>query len=442
MVARKFDPEAAFDAIRRAHEAECRVVDCVPDFSPWVQVAVPAAALFAMWLFVASGASAWLRTRFSGLTRRRWLQATLFAPLLVLWVGLSLLPVRWWLEKVVGLSNGPRFRVLDRQGRPVVFPERPFSDWAWDKIDDLIGPAMLLALVLPLAMWIVRHFPRRWWIAAATVASISLVSDWIDRASGNDWQRPGFEVVAPLPDGPLGDDLRDIAVAGGLPPSRLLVGQQNVFNFGLGAEARLWNGRQVAILGEFFFNILPMEAKKITDFRPMSAVEVRATAGHEIAHVKLNHAIVLPLIWLCSAWMLAALAYLGARELLLRFGSRWRVGGADDLAAAPIVALCLWAAYVAYYPVRSASQLLMEHRADAVGLDIARDPDGMIALAVRIARAAPLDWPVAGRLFFTDHPLSGERIRRAIRWKADNAPARWRATGQSGPVRFVRRPPT
>jgi STE24 endopeptidase len=436
-----FDPEAATAAYLRAHAAECRVLDCVPDYSPWVFVVLPAITLLAIWLFLATGASARLRDLTARVTHRSWLQESLFGMALALLVCLVQFPFRYWLERVVGAYARMHMMIRDEAGNMVeVGGAQTSLDWVLDRLTAVGTAVLLAAFAMPYAMNLIRRLPRWYWVLPAAVATLWMVS--LDIATTR------AITVRPLPAGPLGEDIATMARASGQSPDRILLGQLDPFH-GVLLDARVvwWNGRPHAIIDQSLFNIFPFspEAYK-PPLRPTTAAEVRAILGHELAHLQLGYLFYRLVILFGLTWLLSWLAFVGSRRMVHSMGARWRITDVTDLAAFPGIVLMFGLAFCAFFPLTSASQLIAERRADAVGLDIAREPDGVAAFALREAQGRRIRYSFAEQWLFFTHPSPEHRIRRAMEWKARNAPARWRATGLSGPVRVEtdtrrRRPP-
>lgn len=421
-----FDPDAATAAYVQAHAAECTRLDCVPDYGPWFLLVLPAVTLIALWLFLATRLSARARTLAARLTRLRWLRTALYALPLTLFVGLAQLPVFFWLQRIASPMASVRTKVRDPKGNWVEIGPGAESvpEWVAGYLYALGWTALLVAVALPIVMALIRRMPRRFWMLPALCASLWIAALLADTH---------YNRFVPLPPGPLRADIEAMARASGQSPDRIQVGQHGIMKGGfLGGEARWSRGKPHVIISERWFNVLPVPKENIDPpYKPVTAAEVRALAGHELAHLRLRHLFVLPLVYAALVWLLAWLAWAGATVLVSRFASTWRVGGLADPAALPAIALAFGLAFCAFFPLRNAIQLAAETRADAVGLDIARDPDGFAALAMREARGRPISRPLIDQWIFYDHPSGTHRIRAAMTWKARHAPGSWRATGLS-----------
>ena len=425
--ARPISTGSGDSAYLEAHAAECRTIDCVPDYGPWVGLVLPAVTLLALLLFLATRLSARVRDLAARITHRLWLQAALLAVALTLFVGLAQSPVLYWLERVVEMP--PELyppdvaRVFDDHGNLTLW----FKDWLAERLYDLGWTALVLAVALPVALALIRRMPRRYWMIPALGASVWLI--W-----GLMTTNP-YQDIVPLPSGPLRADIEAMAQAAGQSPDRIHMGRQDLLSGFVNARVMWWRGKPQVVIGERLFNVLPLPTSHFNPpYKPIPAAEVRAVAGHELAHLRLMHLYTLPAVFVALLWLLAWLAAAGARILVARFGPSWRLAGLADPAALPAIALIFGLAWCVSFFARNALELAGEIQADAAGLDIARDPDGVAALALREARGGPISYPVIEQWLFHEHPSPEDRIRRAMAWKARHRPAAWRATGLSGPI--------
>jgi STE24 endopeptidase len=284
------------------------------------------------------------------------------------------------------------------------------------------------ALAVPLALAMLRRFPRGYWLVPAALGTIWLAINISYSPFGR---------LMPLPEGPLRSDLVTIAASSAVPFDRLRLGEQPSLG-GSFTEARVvWRGgSSYAVLGERLYNILPVEPRGISPaYVPVAAGEVRALAGHELAHIELGHLYWLPVALEGTIILLAWLAWWSSARLVAWRGSRWGLRSIADPAALPLVVACFFLASWLFVPIRNPIVLATEIQADQVGLTFSRDPDGFAALAMREARGGPIRRTFFEQLLLIDHPSDEARIRRAMEWKAANAPARWRAIGPSGPIR-------
>ena len=404
------------------NRAECAVLDCAPKFPEWISLlnfaAYAIAIGLALALFVLTGLSRRLSDRLEATGWRGWLQDGIYGATLAAFVWLACLPVGYW--KRFALDN-PGATIRFDGPIPEQFRQSP-AEKRWNWISGEIGdlPLLLVAgfIAAPLIVLILRRVPRFYWLLPALGATA-----WI----AVDNYRHAFDTIRPLPDSAMAQDIADIAETTGVSPDRVYLGEAHVMK-GLDiAQARWHGGQQVAIIGEPFFNTLPMPPERYSpEYRPVSAAEARAVAAHEIAHVKHNHLVIVPLALTVIASLLAWLVAVALRRRGLDGSTRTSL---------PILVLAFGAALCAMMPIRANLWRVAENQADATGLDIGRDPHGFALAMVRLARGKPLDWPQLTHALLITHPDPLERIERAARWSRQNEAAEWSAQGLSGPVR-------
>jgi STE24 endopeptidase len=110
-------------------------------------------------------------------------------------------------------------------------------------------------------------------------------------------------------------------------------------------------------------------------------------------------------------------------RMLARFGVRWGLTGAADLAALPLAfALISVCGFVAT-PIFNTMIRTQEQEADVFGLNAARQPDGFAEAALELSEYRKMEPGPIEEFIFYDHPSGATRIRTAMRWKAENLSA-------------------
>ena len=141
--------------------------------------------------------------------------------------------------------------------------------------------------------------------------------------------------------------------------------------------------------------------------------------GHEMGHYVLAH------IWKGLA-VVAVLAF-GAFALvagltnafLARFGARWGVTSAGDLAAMPLVFAMLALVGWGVSPLSNALSRGVEHEADVFALELTHDNDAGARAFLKLAamnKSDPEPAPWVKFMLFT-HPPLGERIQFALDYR-------------------------
>jgi Zn-dependent protease with chaperone function len=330
-------------------------------------------------------------------SRRRFVQALVFAPLMLLTLDLLSLPVSIYghhLQVQYGLSV---------QSWPSWF-------WDWTK-GELIGTALGTVIVWGLYAFL-RRSPTRWWFYGWG-ASIPVVLLLI--FIGPIFIAPLFNTFAPLEDRQpaLVPELEKVMARSGLSIERSRMFEMqasekvttyNAYVTGIGASKRVvvWDNTS----------------------RDLTIPETLFVFGHEQGHYVMQH------IWLSIGLAILGLLlqlYLAARLLggvLARFGPRWRVRGIDDWASLPVLLLLLSVFSLATQPVSSAVSRYFEHQADIYGLEAIHGltPDSPQAAAHAFQKLGEkaLSYPTPHPLLVFwayGHPPVHQRLRFAATYR-------------------------
>lgn len=428
----KFDPKLAAQEYFSKHAAECEVVSCTytnsPNFDFFNSLAAPATVVLALYLAHKFGWAIGLRNLLERYVSRSVVLGGLFGTCLTVYVLLVLAPVRFYQQVILRKGGGGRFVMNLADGSAPFetssFPER-ISNWLERyTIDGLIW-IIAAAVLVPTVLLVIRLLPRLYWAIAALAYAVFLTVSYTDVP---------YEARYDLPESPLKRDIATMAQAAGVPMDRIHIGKQERFlGSRLDAHANWVDGAQRVVIGESFFNTLPFSPAIISpSFVPMTAAEVRAVAGHELAHISHNH-----LYWLngVSALLTFLLAWLAHFSITRSVRQNPELRSVGDLSTAPVIAAMFSIAIFALTILQVNIHRIAENQADATGLDLARDPDGFARLALRDNRTRPLKRESLVEGLVITHPDGETRIQRAMDWKAVNTPTKWQSTGLSGPVR-------
>jgi Zn-dependent protease with chaperone function len=327
-------------------------------------------------------------------TSRRFLQAAIFAPLLLLTMAVLGLPTGiygQWLERSYGLSVqgwGSWFR-----------------DWA---------VAQALTLILgTLFVWIlygvIRRSARRWWFYFWLASLPILLFVFFISPLVID---PLFNKFEPLEskDPPLVMALEKVVQRGGMviPPERMFwmnasakTKELNAYVTGFGASKRVvvWD----------------------TTIARMTSSQTAFVFGHEMGHYVLNH---VPKGLAFFSGLLLVLFYLGFRAihgLLARHGSRWGIRGVDDWASLPALLMLLMVLVFLATPLVNAFSRYQEHQADQYGLEVThglfQNSSQEAARAFQALGEVSLSDPDPNpfiRFWLYTHPPIGERVQFSL----------------------------
>jgi Zn-dependent protease with chaperone function len=345
----------------------------------------------ALWLVLRRKLSAKYRTLAERVSRRRFVQALVFTPPLILTIDTLELPLaafRNWIFLKYGLSV---------QG---------WGSWFWDWIKNELVSVAIATILVWLLYAIIRRSRRRWWfyfwlaslpIGLALVFLQPLVID------------PLFFKFEPLArkEPALTASLEQMVQRAGedIPPQRM---------FWMGAGEKL-NALNAYVTG---FG----ESKRIvvwdTTIRKMTSPQIVYVAGHEMGHYVLWH---IPKLLAFGAALLFVLFYLGYRTVdwvLARWGASWNLRGLDDWASLPALLILISVFYFCITPGVSAISRHYEEQADQYGLEVTH---GLTAGAAQTCAQAfqvlgdvnlddPEPIPLAVFLYY-DHPPVKDRVQ-------------------------------
>lgn len=289
------------------------------------------------------GIAAKFRDLAERLSERRWIQALVFVPLLLVTLDALNLPFRAYGHS---LSLGYEQSV------------EGWGPWLWDWSKSVllgVGLAYLLVLILSAVM---RRSPRRWWLhfwfaALPVLLFFFFISPWfID---------PMFNKFEPLRDKQpeLVAAIENLAKHAGVPiaPDRMFLMRAsaktntiNAYVTGVGASKRVvvWD----------------------TMIQKLTTNETLFIIGHELGHYALGHTwkgfAFFALLLLAGSYAL----FRGLHWALDRWSGAWKIYGAEDWASLAVLLLLLQVTMFLVSPVVNGFSRMQEHAADVYGLEI------------------------------------------------------------------------
>lgn len=308
-----------------------------------------------LWLLLRSGFSERVGHWAASLTRRRWLQGFVVAPIWLVTLSLIGLPED-------AASHAVSFHYgLSVQGWPSWF-----RDW---------GIALLLlaifgTLALNCLYALMRRSPRHWWLwfwlltLPVEVLAIFAVPVFID---------PLFNHFSPLEKTApaLVTQLERVAERGGIdiPPSRMFLMNASAKSTGVNAYVTGFGASKRIVVWD-------------TALKLPSTDEILFIYGHEQGHYALHH-IVKGLIF--SAVLILVFYWIAYRLLrwLVRLRSdAWRIRSLDDWASVVLVLLVMTVLGFLAEPIGNAFSRRIEHQADVYGLEVIH---GLVANPQQVA---------------------------------------------------------
>jgi len=332
-------------------------------------------------VFLVSGASARLATFVS----HPWLATTIYAAAGIIGMKLAFLPLNWlggfFLEHRYKLSN------------------QTVGAWLWDEVKSLGLSLVLGVTVFDLMYWLLRVMGPWWWVA---VGCFFLLFGVVLSALFPVLILPIFYKLKPLENESLTRKLSELAGRVGIK----IVG---VYRMGMSEKTRKANAA-FAGLGATKRIILGD-----TLLEGFAEDEIEVVMAHEMAHYL--HRDIWRLIGWSALTIFAGLWLTDAalRWLLPSFGFH----AASELAAFPLLALCLFAFGLVTMPLNNAFSRWRERLADRTALELTRNPDGFIRAMRKLAEQNLADVSPHPLIEFLlhDHPSLARRISWAEQWQ-------------------------
>lgn len=300
-------------------------------------------AILILTAIVASGLSAKFRDWAEAVSKRRFVQALVFVPLLLVANDILDLPAN-----------------LYAQHLELKFDQsiQSWRSWFWDWTKSEL---ILLVCAVPLALLlfaVIRRSPRRWWMyfwlaALPIIVAVMYLEPMIIE--------PLFYRFVPLSGAhpELAGQLEKLVARGGLaiPPGRMFEMKASEKLNSLNAYVSGFGGSKRVVVWD-------------TTLQKLTTRETLFVFGHEMGHYVLGH-IRNSLIWLSV--LLLVLLFLGShiiRWIVARYETRWRIRGMADWASLPLLLLIVAVFSFLTEPLVNGYSRWQEHQADIYGLEI------------------------------------------------------------------------
>lgn len=326
--------------------------------------------------------------------RRRFGQALIFSPLLILTIAILGLPADVYEEHV---------------SRAFGLSVQSWGSWLWDWTKGQLISIVVGTLLIWILYAVIRKSPRRWWFYFWLVAlPIGVVLIFLTPLVID----PMFHKFEPLQqkDAELTASLERMVQRAGenIPPERMFwmgAGEKttalNAYVTGIGASKRIvvWD----------------------TTIAKMNTQQIVFVAGHEMGHYVLNHVSKGLVFGAVSSFIFFYLGFRLIGGMLARFGAAWGVRGIDDWASLPALLLLLSVFSFVANPIGSGFSRYLEHQADQYGLEVTHgltpDSSQIAAQSFQILGEVDLADPDPNPLnvfLFYSHPPDGDRVRFAL----------------------------
>jgi Zn-dependent protease with chaperone function len=364
-----------------------------------------------LWLLLATRAAASLAAWAERLVRRRWLQGLLFFAAFLVITAFAGVPLDAYAHQV---------------SRSYGISVQSWGSWLGDQAKALGLSVLLGAPILLLFNWIVRRWPRRYWLGAWIVTLPLLVlSDF-----ASPLLEPIFNKYEPLAEhhAALVTELEKVVARTGtaIPPDRMYLMKASLKTNGLNAYVSGLGATKRIVVWDTTAGRIPND-------------EVLFIFGHESGHYVLHHipqglaltaALLFFVYWACAG---------SAAWLARRFGARWRLDvhdGEPEGRIAPrsetalssragfvVLLFVLSLAGVVLEPLSNTISRHFEHQADVYGQEaihgIVADPQKTAVASFNALGEAWLEDPNPNPFieFWTyGHPSTQTRANFALRY--------------------------
>lgn len=339
-----------------------------------------------------------LRFRWSAAMRNLAERITRFKPLQTL--------IYWTEFLVVTTILGAPLAVYEEyfRERQYGLATQTFGPWLGDQFKGLLVNIVLGGILAVLLFGVVRRVPRTWWVWGSAVSMLFLIFTVMIAPV---YILPIFNKVTLLEDPRITQPILSLARANGIPAEK-------VYQMDASRQTTRMSGN-VSGFGRTMRITLNDNL-----LRRGSREEIQSVMGHEMGHYVLHHiykdmlyfSVVIVLFFAFLRWSLDS--------SLARWGAHWELRGIGDTAVLPLVFLLGSIFFFVLTPILNTHIRTNEFEADMYGLNASRQPDGFAQAAIHLGEYRKMNpGPVEEWIFF-DHPSGRNRIRAAMRWKAEN----------------------
>ncbi len=279
-----------------------------------------------------------------------------------------------------------------------------FGAWMGDQLKNLALGLMFGVVFMVVLYAVLRRAPRTWWIWGSAVSVGAFVFVVLISPV---FIAPLFNTYTTLDDPRVSGPILSMARANGIPGSEVYVMDASRQTTRISANVSGFLGTERITLNDNLLNRTTLP-------------EIEAVMGHEMGHYVLNHMYKMALFFGVLLVLVFAALNHASSWALRRWGVRWGVRGMDDPAGFPLLALAVTLIFFVLTPVTNSYVRIQEQEADVFGLNAARQPDGMAAVALKLGEYRKLSPGPLEEMIFFDHPSGRTRIYTSMRWKAEH----------------------
>jgi len=295
----------------------------------------------------------------------------------------------WWRDTQYGLTS---------QG---------FAGWLAERGVGLIVAIVISLILFSLLYWIIRRAPRTWWAWSAGGVVVAFLALMLVQPL---LIEPLFNTYKPAPPGPVREEIVAMAKQVGVPSNK-------IFIYDGSKQSNRYSANVAGLMGTARVAMSDVMFKKDADI-----AEVRAVVGHEMGHYVRGHIMIFALLY----GLMALIAFFLADRLFPRIagllGAKG-VQGIGDPAGLPVLGVIFAVIGLVATPLTSSVSRIGESDADKFSLEHFNEPDGLAKALVKTIEYRAATPSRIEEIIFYDHPAVGNRVRRAMDWKATHPPS-------------------
>ena len=323
-------------------------------------------------------------------SRRRFIQAIVFVPLLLI---------------TFDLLKSPLDAYRHHLNVHYAISVQGWGSWAWDWAKGELIQLIIASILAYILYGVIRRSPRRWWLYCG-LASVPLLTFLM--------------FIQPVIIEPLFYKFEPLAVT---QPALVEQIEKEVQHAGLAIpRERMFemNASEKLNAIDAYVTGFGSSARIVvldTTIAKMSTPETLFVAGHEMGHYVLGH-IPKGIAFSCALIILVLLLiYFAINRTLARKQRRWAIRGLDDWASLPAILLFLYLFFFLAEPASNSFSRYQEHQADVYGLEVIHGlvPDSSETAAEAFQTLGEVDLadPNPGALievWLYSHPPLAERL--------------------------------
>ncbi len=338
-------------------------------------------------------------------SRRRFIQAIVFVPLLLFTFDLLKSPL-----------DAYRHHIAVQYGISV----QGWGSWAWDWAKGELIQLIIASILAYILYGVIRRSPRRWWLyfglaSVPMLVFLTFISPVLIEPLFNKYEP--LDATQPA----LVEQIEKVVKRGGLdiPRERMFEMKASEKLNALDAYVTGFGSSQRVIVFD-------------TTIAKMTTPETLFVVGHEMGHYVLGH---IPKGIAFSGALiivLLLLVYFSINRTLARKQRRWAIRGLDDWASFPAILLFLYLFFFLAEPASNTFNRYQEHQADVYGLEVIHGivPDSSETAADAFQTLGEVDLadPNPGALtkvWLYSHPPLADRLTFAKEydpWSKGHAP--------------------